>query len=91
VASWVVEAPDGWGNTPPTSPIIKEGQPGTRLEDWCFPCLEDLPLGPNSWVDLSIPTSHRALVTIEVNSIIEDSEGHSTCRSLVSIVLPFSP
>jgi hypothetical protein len=30
-ACWAVEAPDGWGNTPPTSPV-PEGWPGVPVD-----------------------------------------------------------
>jgi hypothetical protein len=43
VARWAVEAPDGWGNAPPTSPI-QEGWPGVPVdanhETW--PLLSDV-------------------------------------------------
>jgi hypothetical protein len=31
MAHWAVEAPNGWGNTPPTSPI-QEGWPGVPAD-----------------------------------------------------------
>jgi hypothetical protein len=47
--NWEVEASDGWGNTPPVSPIVK-GWPDVRPEDRCesFPRLLDvMPLRPD--------------------------------------------
>jgi hypothetical protein len=49
------EAPDGWGNTPPTSPI-HEGWPGVPADanSGTWPLLSDIvPLHPNGWPDLS--------------------------------------
>jgi hypothetical protein len=84
--SWAIEAPDGWGSMRPASPVVEEGWPGTWPEDWCFPRLEDMPLRPNGWPDLSLPTSTGVQVTIEVKLTIEEVEGHSACRLLMSIV-----
>jgi hypothetical protein len=58
VVSWAVEAPDSWGNAPPTSPVSEEGWPGIRPEDRCFPHLEDLLLGPDGWPEI-IQTPHK--------------------------------
>jgi hypothetical protein len=59
VARWAIEAPDGWGNTPPTSPV-QEGWPGvpvdTNRETW--PLLSDVvPVRSDGWPDLSPPVS----------------------------------
>jgi hypothetical protein len=54
-ASWAVEAPDGWGNTPPTSPV-QEGWPGVPADvnQDTWPLLSDVvPLRPDGWPDLS--------------------------------------
>jgi hypothetical protein len=84
VASWAVEAPDGWGNTPPTSPVVKEGWPGSQPEDHCYPSKEG-PLGPNGWPDVSIPTSSGVRVTTTMTTV-EEVEGHSARRLPMLIV-----
>jgi hypothetical protein len=85
-ASWVAEAPDGWGGSGPISPVIEEGWPGTRPKDQCFPHLsDDMPLCPNGWPDLLVSRAAGIQVTIELKSTVEDTEGHSTCRSLMPI------
>jgi hypothetical protein len=83
-ASWAVEAPNGWGGTRPVSPIVEKVWPGTRPEDQCFPRLEDLPPGPDGWLDLSIPTLGGVWVTM--TTTVEEVEGHSTCRLPMLIV-----
>jgi hypothetical protein len=53
-AHWAVEAPNGWGNTPPTSPVL-EGWPGVPVNANCetWPLLSDIvPLCPDGWPDL---------------------------------------
>jgi hypothetical protein len=81
-----VEAPDGWGSTRPVSPVVEEGWPGVQPEDQCFPHLEDMPLRPDGWPDLSLPSSIGVQVTVEVMLTIKEVEGHSACRSPMSVV-----
>jgi hypothetical protein len=83
-AHWEIEAPNGWGSTRPTSPIHK-GWPSTEIvEDGTWPLLSDVvPLCPDSWPDLSLPVQDGIQVTIKVKTSVEESEGHSACRSLV--------
>jgi hypothetical protein len=51
---WEVEAPDGWGNTYPSSPV-HEDWPGVRLEDGTWPLPTDVvPLRPDGWPDLMV-------------------------------------
>jgi hypothetical protein len=86
-ACWEVKAPDGWGITPPTSPI-HEGWPSVPIDagsgTWPLPS-NIVPLHPDGWPDLSPPVQDRVRVTFEVKSSVGDSEEHSTCRSLVII------
>jgi hypothetical protein len=84
VASWAQEAPDGWGNTPPVSPIV-DSWPHVQPEDQCFPVSDDLLLCPNGWLDLLLPTSDSIHITVEIRSIVKEAEGHSTCRLLVPL------
>jgi hypothetical protein len=86
-ARWAVEAPDGWGNTPPTSPI-QEGWPGvpadTNQKTW--PLLSDaVLLRPDGWPDLLPLVQDRVRVTIKVVSSVRGIEEHSAYRSLVVI------
>jgi hypothetical protein len=87
VAYCKVEAPNGWGNTPPTSPV-HEGWPGVPIDanrgTWPLPS-EIVPLCPDGWPNLSPPVQDGVRVTIEVKLSIEDSEEHSACRSLMVI------
>jgi hypothetical protein len=86
-ASWMVEALNDWGNTPSTSPVIK-GWPDVWPEDHCnsFPCVSDVvPLCPDGWPDLLPRPLDGVQVTIGVVSSVEEVEGYSACRSLVSL------
>jgi hypothetical protein len=86
-ARWELEAPDGWGNTPPTSPI-HEGWPGVPIDagsgTWPLPS-DIVLLHPDGWPNLSPPVQDGVRVTIEVESSVGDLEEHSACRSLVII------
>jgi hypothetical protein len=87
VAEWSVESLDGWGNTPPTSPV-QEGWLGVPADanQGTWPLLSDVvPLRPDGWPDLLPQVSDGVRVTIEVVSSIGSIEGHSTCRLLVVI------
>jgi hypothetical protein len=44
-----------------------------------------MPLHPDSWPDLLLPISDGVQVTVEVRSSVEEIEGYSACRSLVSL------
>jgi hypothetical protein len=74
-ANWAVEAPDGWGNTPPTSPVQEEwlGVPA----DATWPPLSDA-VRPDGWPDLLLPPSGGVLVT--TMTTIGEGEEHSACR-----------
>jgi hypothetical protein len=63
----------------------ESGWPGVRLADYSYPSDEG-PLGPDGWPDLSLPPSTGVQVTIEVHLTVEEVEGHSACRLLMSIV-----
>jgi hypothetical protein len=78
-ARWEVDPPDGWGNTPPVSPIC-EGS-----GDW--PSQEELiDVEVTAWPRFS-PNTLAIEVTIETRSSIgELVEGHSACRSTEPIV-----
>jgi hypothetical protein len=87
-ARWEVEAPDGWGGTRPSSPVlVSKSWPGAWVvEDGTWPLLTDVvPLHPDGWPVLSPPVQDGILVTIEVWTTVEGSEGHSACRSLLII------
>jgi hypothetical protein len=78
-AHWAIEAPDGWGNTPPTSPI-QEGWPGILVDTNCetWPLLSDIvPLHSDGWPDLSPPVQDGVRVTVEVVTSVGDFEDHS--------------
>jgi hypothetical protein len=78
-----VEAPDGWGNTRPSSPV-HEDWPGVRVEDGTWPLPTDVvPLRPDSWPDLSVRDGIS--VTVKVRTTLEGLEGHSACRSFLII------
>jgi hypothetical protein len=79
-ARWAVEVPDGWGGVEVVRPVIEEGWPGVRPEDHGYPS-EEGPLGPDGWLDLSLPSSGGVLVTMMTT--VEKGEGHSTCRLLM--------
>jgi hypothetical protein len=86
-ACWEVDPPNGWGNTPPTSPIPK-GWPSAQIDERCgtWPSpSEVVPIRADGWPDLSVGGASRIQVTIEVKSSVGDLEGHSTCRLLVFI------
>jgi hypothetical protein len=74
-ANWAVEAPDSWGNTPPTS-LVQEGWPGVPA-DATWPPLSDA-VCPDGWPDLSLPSSGGVLVTMTMT--IGEGGEHSTCR-----------
>jgi hypothetical protein len=71
-ANWAVEARDGWGNTPPTSPV-QEGWPGVPA-DATWPSLSDA-VRPGGWPDLSLPSPGGVLVT--TTTTIGEGEEHS--------------
>jgi hypothetical protein len=83
-ANWAMEAPDSWGNTPPTSPV-QEGWLGVPADATWPPLSDTVLLCPGGWPDLSPQVSDGVRVTIEVLSNVESLEEHSTCRSLVVI------
>jgi hypothetical protein len=74
-ANWAVEAPDGWGNTSPTSPV-QEGWLGV-LANATWPPLSDA-VHPNGWPDLLVPSSGGVLIT--TMTTIGEGEEHSACR-----------
>jgi hypothetical protein len=76
-ARWAVEVPDSWGEVRTVSPVIEEGCPGVRPEDRGYP-LEEGPLGPDGWPDLSLPSLGGVLVTMTMT--VDEGEGHSACR-----------
>jgi hypothetical protein len=83
-----VKAPDGWGGTRPSSPVLVcESWPGARVvEDGTWPLPTDVVLlRPDGWPLLSSSVQDGISVTIELRTIVEGSEGHSACRSLVVI------
>jgi hypothetical protein len=88
-ARWEVDAPNGWGNTPPTSSIPK-GWPSAQIDEhsgtWPLPS-DVVPLCVDGWPDLSASGASGIQVTIEVKSSIGDLERHSACVHR----LPFSP
>jgi hypothetical protein len=65
VTHWVVDPPDGWGNTRPTSPI-HEGWPGALVDKhvgiWPSPS-KVVPTRVDSWPDVG-----------------NSQEGHTACR-----------
>jgi hypothetical protein len=79
-ASWEVNPPDGWGNTPPASPIW----PGASIDEYCstWPSPSAVvPTGTDSWPNLSASIEGGIKVTIEmVIDIRESQEGHTACR-----------
>jgi hypothetical protein len=86
-AQWQVEASDGWGNTPPSSPIPK-GWPGVQVDEWSgvWPAPSDaVSLRVDGWPDLLVSGASGIQVTIEVKLSVGDLERHSACRSLVFI------
>jgi hypothetical protein len=77
-ASWAVEAPDGWGNTQPMSPVEEEGVwPGTQPKDQCYPRVS---VGPDAW-----PSLDAVQVTMTITEKVE--EGHTACRFSVLVGL----
>jgi hypothetical protein len=85
---WEVEAPDGWGGTCPSSPIlVSKSWPSARVvENGTWPLLTNVvPLRPDGWPVLSPPVQDGISVTIEVQTTVKGSEGHSACRSLLII------
>jgi hypothetical protein len=73
-AKWAVEAHDGWGNTPLTSPV-QERWPGVSA-DALWPDLSDA-VHPDGWPDLSLPSSG---VLVTTTMTVEKEKGHSACR-----------
>jgi hypothetical protein len=83
VALWAVDPPDGWGSTPPASPI-REGWPGVLVDkrSGTWPSLSEVVLTrADGWPDLSVSVEGRIEVTIEVVTDVENSqERHTACR-----------
>jgi hypothetical protein len=87
-AQWEVEAPDGWGGTRPSSPVlVHEDWPGAEIvENGTWPLSTNVvPLCPDGWPVLSCAVQDGVSVTIEVRTTVEGSEGHYTCRLLMII------
>jgi hypothetical protein len=67
-ACWAIDPPDGWGNTPPASPV-PEGWPGVVVDEHNgnWPSLSEVvPLCVDSWPNLSTSVEGGIEVTIEV-------------------------
>jgi hypothetical protein len=82
-AHWEVDPPDGWGNTPPVSPV-HEGWPGALIDKHCgiWPSPSAVvPTGADGWPDLLTSIEGGIEVTVEVVTDIEESqEEHPACR-----------
>jgi hypothetical protein len=74
---WEVNPPDGWGNTPPISPVPEGSGEWPNQE-----ALVDAEVA--AWPHFP-PSVLAVKVTIETKSSIGDLEEHSTCRSPVLI------
>jgi hypothetical protein len=82
-ACWAVDPPNGWGNTPPASPV-GEGWPCDLVDEcsgtWPSPS-EVVPTHVDGWPDLLTSIEGGIEVTIEVVTDVGDSqEPHTACR-----------
>jgi hypothetical protein len=75
-ARWAVDPPDGWGNTPPASPIC-EGWPGALVDKhggvWPSPS-EVVLTRADGWPNLSTSVEGGIEVTIKVVTDVGDSQ-----------------